>query len=109
MLGVFIHSLPYAPTWSFLRLSMITTTTLGSVSLLSRGPQLEARAEAPSRDPPATPAPATFRNSFRVSALCTAPSLYGKMTRNVLAAGHSIQALPAHLAGGRSTPNVLRA
>src|SRR3712207_3462647 len=66
MLGVFIHSLPYAPTWSFLRLSMITTTTL--VSDFSRwGPHPEESAEAPSR---AAPVPASFRKSFRVSALC---------------------------------------
>src|SRR5918998_6709423 len=67
MLGVFIHSLPYAPTWSFLRLSMITRTTLMSAFPLRWGPHPAESAEAPSR---AAPVPASFRKSFRVSALC---------------------------------------
>src|SRR5918998_1881854 len=70
MFGVFIHSLPYAPTWSFLRLSMITSTTLvpPPSGLPGRfGRRSVTLHPAPRRDAPSAPAPVRARNSLRDS------------------------------------------
>src|SRR5215203_909848 len=51
---------------------MITSTTLGPPSLPGCQVHPEERPEAPSKAPPATPAPAAFRNSLRVRPLLIA-------------------------------------
>src|SRR5918994_2820034 len=52
--------------WSFLTLSRITSTTFNPSDLEAHP---EVRPEAQSKAPPATPAPANFKNSLRVRGL----------------------------------------